>query len=421
MPRVHSARRGIGRKNLPYFPWQVILWRHLAILDGSSPALAYQARVAAWKAKGTYKANDLQASAVFTAEQEWLAAQVKAGHNSRTAAALPAPRSEAETAAEAEEGWRVVGRKGHSYAIAVSNKQPAAPVLSQAQDDQLERAVQAQHAATRDSNQATAKAAVDAQVANRTKALEQQVKEAVARARSLSAENTALKGQNHDLAKELEAVRASAKRQQAAAKRQAEEAQKTLAAAREKTAAVKAAAEAEAEQAAAKAAKAAASTLEALKEATVLLREKDRRIAKLETEQATPRKRYAPGVEGDHAPLAAVDLSTPKRATNRQSPCKTARRAAGALATPSRKPLTSRKPLSAAEDAHWVERRAAAADQRLGADVRSAAKKLSSARRALNGSFDPSAGACADIAGGASPALFISDSGQPEEETTYWF
>jgi len=414
------AGGGIGRKKLPYFEWQVILWTHLAILDGSSPTQAYQARVAVWKSKGEYTPNATQARAVFAAEQSWLAAQVKARHNVRTTAVLPVPRSAAEATADAAEGWRVVGPKGRSFANVVSNQQPAAPVQRQVQDDQLEQAVQAQHVDTRDSNQATVKVAVDAQVAHRTKALVQQVK-AEARSRSLSAEITALKGQNHDLAKEVEASRASAKRQQTAARRQAEEAQKSLAAARDKTAAVKAAAEADAEQAAAKAAKAAASSREEAQKAAKLLVEKDRLIAKLEKAMAELRKRYAHGVEGDPASPAEVDLSTPLLGTNRQSPCKSAKRAVGALATPTCQPLTSRKPLSDAEVAQWVEHRAAAAEQRLGANIRSAAKKLHSTRRALSGSFDPSAGACADITGGESLAVFISDSGRPEEETTLYF
>ena len=374
----------------------------IALAQGVSPQLAYATSCAGWQAKGTYKPNAAQAQAVYEAELEWLDARAKAGLNGwtdpRKSRKLPSPRGSAET--ETEPGWMVVGPRGRIIPAGVPNQHPGTPssyaaaAAGRASGGRTEQIRRAQHEETRRSMQTTQDAAVAARVERETLPYKTRANAAETELAAAKAKREALETKYRDLAKEVAALRESAKKSSnALAKATAEKdaALAKAAATKKRAVAYKAEAEAEAEKAAAAAKAAAAKATAAAAErlakaeslATRLKKQRDSAIAAL----------LLTGSDDDGRLIAATGLTTPKRQHADKS-LGTTRKRTPAAQQPARRAGTERKALSETEMADLASLGAAERDKAIHSS-RTCSRR---ARRSLYG-----AGACEDIAGGASP------------------
>lgn len=374
----------------------------IALAQGVSPQLAYATSCAGWQAKGTYKPNAAQAQAVYEAELEWLDARAKAGLNGwtdpRKSRKLPSPRGSAETGTEP--GWMVVGPRGK---VLNPNQHPGAPgsyaaaAAGRASGGRSEQTRRAQHEETRRSTQTTQDAAVSARVERETLPYKTRANAVETELAAAMAKCEALATKNRDLAKEVAALRESAKKSSnALAKATAEKdaALAKAAATNERAVAYKAVAEAEAEKAAAAAkaaaAKASAAAAERLAKAESLAarlkKQRDTAIAAL----------LLKGSDDDGRLIAATGLTTPKRQHADKS-LGTTRKRTPAAQQPARRAGTVRKALSETETADLASLGAAERDKA----IRSSLMRSRRVRRSLCG-----AGVCEDITGGASPDAY---------------
>jgi len=242
--------------------------------------------------------------------------------------------------------------------------------------------------------QTTQDAAVAARVERETLPYKTRANAAETELAAAKAKREALETKYRDLAKEVAALRESAKKSSnALAKATAEKdaALAKAAATKERAVAYKAEAEAEAEKAAAAAKAAAAKATAAAAE----------RLAKAESLAARLKKQrdsaiaalLLTGSDDDGRLIAATCLTTPKRQHADKS-LGTTRKRTPAAQQPARREGTERKALSETEMADLASLGAAERDKA----IHSSRMCSRRARRSLYG-----AGACEDIAGGASP------------------